>query len=273
VDTLSKKRERYTSSPVVKGISVKRVTYVSRRDAIRVETLMTPAAKETNAVKEACAGLMGNVRPAAGMTSHAVKTIPAARVFSVGLIQNAMRAEVMISAAVKGISARNGLSVVQTASVFRAEVMRSSAVKKICAERAMCVDQRGYASHVEAMKNHAVSQISFFHQQRGQGMFAMRGTSVVQMTGVIPAAAMTSPVAKERSAKKVTSVEPMEYVTHVANTSPVRVISATRVTTMTIPMQNAINMAIWATAVGRETDAMDGSNAPLEYASTHLRQM
>lgn len=104
-------------------------------------------------------------------------------------------------------------------------------------------------------------------------MFVTKGMSAVRMTSVFPAEVMTSPVAKERSAKKVTSVDRMEHVTHVANTSLAWVISAMRVTTMTIPMENAINTVIWATAVGRETDAMGGSNAPPEYASTHLRQM
>jgi len=98
-----------------------------------------------------------------------------------------------------------------------------------------------------------------------------KGTSVVRMTSVIPAAAMMSPVAKERSAKKVTSVEPMEYVTPVASTSLAQVISATRVTTMTMPLVSAINTVIWATAVGRETVAMGGLNALPEYALIPLR--
>lgn len=101
----------------------------------------------------------------------------------------------------------------------------------------------------------------------------MKGMSAVRITSVFLAEVMTSPVAKERSAKKVTSVDRMEHVTHVARTSLARVISATRVTTTTILMENAINTVIWATAAGKETDAMDGSNAPPEYASTHLRPM
>jgi len=222
----------------------KRAIYVSRKDATRVEILTTLVAKEIDAVKAACAGLMGYVSPVVGMINHAAKTIPAAKVSRAAPIRNANSAESMICPVVRGISARNGLPVLQMASVIPAEVMRIPAVKKSCAERVMCVDQRGYASHVEAMRNHAVSRISFFHQQRGQSMFAMRGTSAVRMTGATPAAAMTSPVAKERSARRVMSVEPMEYVTHVAHTSLAQVISATRVTIMTIPMESAINTAI-----------------------------
>ena len=86
VGTLTNKMGHSTSSPAVRGMSAKRATYVLRRDATHVETLMTPAAKETSAVKEACAGPMECVRPVARTTSHAVKTIPAARVFSAVLI-------------------------------------------------------------------------------------------------------------------------------------------------------------------------------------------
>lgn len=70
------------------------------------------------------------------------------------------------------------------------------------------------------------------------------GMSVAPMTNVFPAEVMTSPVAQGRSAEKVTSVERMECVTDVAPTSLVQAISATRVTTMTIPMESAINTAI-----------------------------
>lgn len=72
-------------------------------------------------------------------------------------------------------------------------------------------------------------------------MFVTKGMSAVRMTSVFPAEVMTSPVAKEMSAKKVMSVEPMGYVTHVAPTSLAQVISAMRATTMTIPMESAIN--------------------------------
>jgi len=134
---------------------VKRATYVSRKDVILVEVHMTLVAEEIHAVKEACAGPMGCVRPAAGMSSHAVKTTPAARVSYVALTQNAMGAEAAIRPAVKAICAKNGSSVVQMATAIPAEVTRTSAVKKTCAERAMCVDQKGNASRVEATKNHA----------------------------------------------------------------------------------------------------------------------
>jgi len=205
---------------------------------------MNLAAKEIHAVRAACAGPMECVRPAADMSSHAVKTIPAARVSCVAMIQNATSAEGTIRPVVKGMFARNGLFVVQMVTAIPADAMRSSAVRKTCAERAMCVDQRGYASHAEAMNNHAVKQISFYHQVWGQSMFATKGTSAVRMTSVIPAEVMTSRVAKERCAKKVMSVDRMEHVTHVARTSLALVISATRVTTTTIPMESAINTAL-----------------------------
>ena len=153
--TPTNKRERSISSPAAKGMSAKRVIYVSRKDAIHVKVPMTLVAKEIRVVKAPCAGLMEYVSPVAGMSSHAVKTTPAARVSCVALTQNAMGAEGMIRPAVKGMCAKNGLSVAPMATAIPAEVMRSSAVKKSCAERAMCVDQRGYASRVEATKNHA----------------------------------------------------------------------------------------------------------------------
>ncbi len=75
-------------------------------------------------------------------------------------------------------------------------------------------------------------------------MFAMKGTSVVQMTSAFPAGVMTNPVAKERCAKKAMSVDRMENATHVGKTSLARGISATRVTIMTIPMESAIDTAL-----------------------------
>lgn len=74
-------------------------------------------------------------------------------------------------------------------------------------------------------------------------MFAMNGMSVVRMISVIPAEAMMSPVAREISAKKTTSVDRMAYVIHVALTSLARGISAMRATTMTIPMGSVVNTA------------------------------
>ena len=241
--TLTKKKGRSTSSPAVKGMSVKRAMYVSRKDAIHVGTLMTLVAKKTSAVKEAHVRLKGYVSPVESMSSHAVKTIPAAKVFCVAPIRNATSAESMICPVVKGISARNGLPVAQTVSVIPAEVMTTPVVKKICAKRVMRVDRMANASHVEAMSSHAVWQISFCHRVRDQSMFATTGTSVVQMTSVIPAEVMTTPVVKKICAKRVTSVDRMVNAAHVADTSLARETSATRVTIMMIPMESAINTA------------------------------
>jgi len=155
VDTPTKKRETCISCPVAKGTSVKRATYVSKKDAIHVGTLTILVAKETSAVKEAPAGLRGYVSPVAAMTSHAVRTIPAARVTCVALIHNAMRAEGTIRPAVKGMCAKNGLSVAQIVIVTPVEVMTAPVVKEMCAKRVMRVDQMENASHVEAMNNHA----------------------------------------------------------------------------------------------------------------------
>ena len=155
--TPTKKRERCISSPVARGTSVCKATYVSRKDAIHVEILMTLVAKEISAAKELCAGLMEYVSPAAPTSSHAVKTIPAAKVLCAALIQGAMRAERTISPVAKGMFARHGSSVVQTVIAIPAEVMTTPAVREKCAKRVMCVDRMDNASHVEVMKNHAVS--------------------------------------------------------------------------------------------------------------------
>lgn len=154
--TPTSKRETYISSPVVKGMSAKRVTYVRRKDAIPVETRMIPAVKEINAAKGARAGLMECVRPVEDTTSDAVKTIAATRVLLAAPIRNATSAECTIYPVVKGISARNGLPVVRMASAIPAGVMRSLAVKKLCAGKVMRVDQKDNVNHVEATTNHAV---------------------------------------------------------------------------------------------------------------------
>lgn len=244
VGTLTKKRECYISSLVVKGMNVKRAIYVSREGAIHVEIVITLVAKEINALQELYAGLMEYVSPVAPTTSHAVKTIPAAMVFCVALIQNAMRAECTISPVVKEMFARNGLSVVQIITAIPAEVMTTPVVKEICAKKIMCVAQMVNASHVEVMNNHAVKRICFFHQFRDPSTFAMNGLSVVQITSVIPAEAMTTPVVKEICARRTMSVDRTGNVAHVAHSSLVREISATRVTIMTIPMGSATNTAI-----------------------------
>lgn len=75
-------------------------------------------------------------------------------------------------------------------------------------------------------------------------MLAMNGWSVVQITSVTPAEVMTTPAVKEMCAKKIMSAEQMENATHAAHTSLARGMCATRVTTMTIPMESAINTAL-----------------------------
>jgi len=156
VGTLTSKGEIYISSPVVKGMSAKRVTYVRRKDAIPAETLMTPAVKEINAAKGARAGLMECVRPVVDTTSDVVRTMAATRVLPAPPMRNATSAECTICPVVKGISARNGLPVVRMASVIPVGVMRRLVVKKLCAGEVMRVEQMGNVNHVEATTNHAV---------------------------------------------------------------------------------------------------------------------